>query len=85
MQYVLEHGRPHDRTLVISKLYGQILILARHKFASNVCEKALVCADPETRRRLIDEILVTKPDGVTPITGMMKNQYASASFILSKN
>ncbi|KAG6900881.1 hypothetical protein C0993_009999 [Termitomyces sp. T159_Od127] len=77
MQYVLEHGKPHDRTLVISKLYGQILVLARHKFASNVCEKALACADPDTRRRLIDEILVTKPDGVTPITGMMKDQYAN--------
>ncbi|KNZ71768.1 Pumilio like protein [Termitomyces sp. J132] len=77
MQYILEHGRPHDKMLIIAKIHGQILILARHKFASNVCEKALVCADPETRRRLIDEILTTKPDGVTPITGMMKDQYAN--------
>ncbi|KAG6890682.1 hypothetical protein C0995_005054 [Termitomyces sp. Mi166 len=77
MQYILEHGRPHDRTQAISKLQGQILTLARHKFASNVCEKALVCANPETRRRLIDEILVTQPDGVLPITGMMRDQYAN--------
>ncbi|KAG6866930.1 hypothetical protein C0991_003846 [Blastosporella zonata] len=77
MQYVLEKGRLHDKTFVISKLTGQILTLARHKFASNVCEKALVCADPEICRKLIDEILVVRPDGITPITSMIKDQYAN--------
>ncbi|KAG6818099.1 hypothetical protein H0H87_000003 [Tephrocybe sp. NHM501043] len=77
MQYVLEKGKPHDKVLVISKLTGQILVLARHKYASNVVEKAFVSADTETRRKLIDEILVVRPDGVTPITGMMKDQYAN--------
>ncbi|KAF8077930.1 armadillo-type protein [Lyophyllum atratum] len=77
VQYVLEHGKPHDRALIISKLHGQILPLARHKFASNVCEKALVCADAETRRKLIEEIITVRPDGVSPITGMMKDQYAN--------
>ncbi|KAG5642962.1 hypothetical protein DXG03_001844 [Asterophora parasitica] len=77
VQYILEHGKPHDRALVISKLHGQILMMARHKFASNVCEKALVCADAESRRRLIDEIITLKPDGVSPITSMMKDQFAN--------
>lgn len=52
--------------------------MARHKFASNVCEKALVCADPESRRILIDEIMTGAQDsGVSPIVAMMKDQYAS--------
>ncbi|GLB34937.1 putative pumilio-family RNA binding repeat [Lyophyllum shimeji] len=77
VQYVLEKGKPHDKALMISKLHGQILLLARHKFASNVCEKALVCADAETRRKLIEEIITMRPDGVTPITSMMKDQFAN--------
>lgn len=77
IQYILEHGKPHDRVLIISRLHGQILLMARHKFASNVCEKALVCADADTRRKLIDEIITLKPDGVSPITSMMKDQFAN--------
>jgi len=62
---------------VISKLCGQVLHLARHKFASNVVEKALVCADTNSRRMLIDEIMTVKQEGVSPIITMMKDQFAS--------
>lgn len=51
--------------------------MARHKFASNVCEKALVTADSETRRLLIEEIMTPKQDGPNPIMTMMKDQFAS--------
>lgn len=54
-----------------------MLNMARHKFASNVCEKALVMADPESRHILIDEILTPKHDGVSPVLSMMKDQFAS--------
>lgn len=77
MQYVLEYGKQHDRALVISKLRGQMLHMSRHKFASNVCEKALLTADPESRRALIQEIMASKQDGISPIATMMKDQYAS--------
>jgi pumilio RNA-binding family len=83
VQFVLEHGTPHDRSLIVAKLRGQMLNMARHKFASNVCEKALVTADPENRRFLIDEIMSPKQDGVSPVTTMMKDQFAS-EFILRK-
>jgi hypothetical protein len=62
---------------VISKISGQILHLARHKFASNVIEKALVSADMNSRRMLIDEIMTAKSDGTSPVVTMMKDQYAS--------
>lgn len=53
--------------------------MAKHKFASNVCEKALVMADSEHRRLLIDEMMTPKQDGVSPIVAMMKDQFASTS------
>lgn len=77
VQFVLEHGKPHDRAIVISKLRGQMLHMARHKFASNVCEKALVTADSENRRLLIEEMMAPRPDGLSPVLAMMKDQYAS--------
>ncbi|EIW85172.1 ARM repeat-containing protein [Coniophora puteana RWD-64-598 SS2] len=77
VQFVLEKCQPHDRSLVITKLRGQLLNMARHKFASNVCEKALVTANYDERRTLIDEIITPKADGVSPIVSMMKDQYAN--------
>ena len=56
--------------------------MARHKFASNVCEKALQIADPENRRLLIDEIMTPKQDHGNPIGTMMRDQFASQCFIL---
>ena len=53
--------------------------MARHKFASNVCEKALVMADSESRHALIEEIMTPKHDGVSPVLAMMKDQFASKS------
>jgi pumilio RNA-binding family len=84
IQYVLEHGRPQDRALVISKLCGQVLHLARHKFASNVVEKALVCADANSRRMLIDEMMTPKQEGINPIIAMMKDQFASTRRLHSR-
>lgn len=48
--------------------------MARHKFASNVCEKALVCAPREEREMLIDELLI-KPEGSVAL--LMKDQYGN--------
>lgn len=67
---------------MISKLRGQMLNMSRHKFASNVCEKALVTADFESRRLLIEEMMSPKQDGVSPIVTMMKDQFASKSILL---
>ena len=80
VQFVIEHGSPTDKALVLNQMRGQILALARHKFASNVCEKALVFADSETRAHLIDEIMMPTADGVSPLVIMMKDQFASTCF-----
>ncbi|KAJ7219321.1 armadillo-type protein [Mycena pura] len=79
IQYILEHGRPDDRALIIAQLRGRMLYMARHKFASNVCEKALTFGDTDARRMLIEEIMASasKPDGITPIAALMKDQFGN--------
>ena len=69
----------------MTKLRGQMFNMARHKFASNVCEKALVMADSESRHALIEEMMTPKHDGVSPVLSMMKDQFAStcaSSFVV---
>lgn len=56
--------------------------MARHKFASNVCEKALTYADSENRYLLIEELMAPRPDGLSPIVALMRDQYASKSHIV---
>jgi pumilio RNA-binding family len=57
-----------------------MLAMAKHKFASNVCERALITADPESRRQLVDEIIMPMQDGTSPVVIMMKDQFASELF-----
>ncbi|KAK7020574.1 kinesin heavy chain [Favolaschia claudopus] len=84
IQFILEQGRSEDKALIVAQLRGRLLFMARHKFASNVCEKALLNANPDARRALIDEIMAppSKPDAVSPIVIMMKDQYGN--YVLQK-
>lgn len=77
IQFVLEHGQLDDCANIVNRLRGQMLHMSRHKFASNVVEKALVMADTASRRALIDEIMTPRPDGSSPVVSMMKDQFAS--------
>ncbi|KAJ7786780.1 armadillo-type protein [Mycena olivaceomarginata] len=78
IQCILETGRPEDKASVIAELRGRLLFMARHKLASNVCEKALAHADPEARHALIEEIMgsPSKPDA-TRIAVMIKDAYGN--------
>jgi pumilio RNA-binding family len=77
VQFVLERGQPSDRNHVIGLLRGQLLGMASHKFASNVCEKALVHSARADRDALIGEILAPRSDGSTAVGFMIKDQYAN--------
>ncbi|EXC16098.1 Pumilio-4-like protein [Morus notabilis] len=48
--HVLEHGKPHERTAIITKLTGQIVQMSQQKFASNVIEKCLTFGTPVERQ-----------------------------------
>ena len=77
MQFLCENGEQKDRAVVVEKLRGHMLTMSKHKFASNVVEKAIVTADSAGRELLIDEIMLTGEEGQDTITLMMKDQYAS--------
>jgi pumilio RNA-binding family len=53
----LEHGKPEECSAIIQKLSGQVVILSKQKFASNVIEKCLAHGTPEERDSLIGEII----------------------------
>jgi pumilio RNA-binding family len=77
IQSIIQQGRPQDKSPVISKICGNLIQLAQHKSASIVCEKALICADADTRRLLINEIMTPQLDGQSPVLIMVKDLYAS--------
>ncbi|KAI0341615.1 ARM repeat-containing protein [Trametopsis cervina] len=77
IQFVLESGTEQDRMAIITQIRGRILQMSRHKFASNVCEKALITADSENRAQMIEEMMRVRQDGSSPVVSMMKDQYAN--------
>jgi pumilio RNA-binding family len=54
---VLKHGKPEERSAIIQKLSGQVVILSKLKYASNVIEKCLEFGTLEERDSLIGEII----------------------------
>lgn len=56
-QHVLEHGKPDERSVIISKLTGRIVQMSQQKFASNVIEKCLIFGDLQERKLLVNEML----------------------------
>jgi pumilio RNA-binding family len=76
VQHVLEHGKPHERTCIITQLVGLIVQMSQQKFASNVVEKCLTFGSPEERQMLVDEMLGTTDEN-EPLQAMMKDQFAN--------
>lgn len=78
IQFILEQGHDEDKAIVVSQIQGNLVNLAHHKYASNVCEKALICTDSASREMLINEMMaVRSPNTESPILIMAKDQYAS--------
>ena len=63
IQHILEKGRPQDKASVVESIKDKILVLSRHKFASNVVEKCITCSQPVDREVLFTEILSPGMDG----------------------
>lgn len=75
-QHVLERGKAHERSQIISKLSGHVVQLSQHKFASNVVEKCLEHAGTAEREVLIQEIVLHN-EGTDNLLTMMKDQFAN--------
>lgn len=57
IQHILENGRPQDKAKIIERMKGHVLLMAQHKFASNVVEKCLVYGTRAQCRELIMEVM----------------------------
>ncbi|KAF9212168.1 mRNA binding protein puf3 [Podila verticillata] len=77
IQHILERGKAAEKSLVVSKVVGQVLVLSKHKFASNVVEKCVAYGSKTDRQRLIEEVITSRPDGSSPLVLMMKDQFAN--------
>ncbi|KAK1588229.1 hypothetical protein Q3G72_021157 [Acer saccharum] len=76
VQHVLEHGKPHERSIIIEELAGKIVQMSQQKFASNVVEKCLTFGGPVERQLLVNEMLGTTDEN-EPLQAMMKDQFAN--------
>ncbi|XAR60637.1 hypothetical protein NMG60_11034091 [Bertholletia excelsa] len=76
VQHVLEHGKPHERSIIIKELAGKIVQMSQQKFASNVVEKCLTFGDPSERQLLVNEMLGSTDEN-EPLQAMMKDQFAN--------
>uniref|UniRef100_A0A8R7P9D5 PUM-HD domain-containing protein n=1 Tax=Triticum urartu TaxID=4572 RepID=A0A8R7P9D5_TRIUA len=69
----LQYGKPEERSSIIQKLKGQVVILSQQKYASNVIEKCLAYGTPEERDVLMRDFFYCGQTFQTP----MKNQFGN--------
>lgn len=78
VQYLLEFGTDEDRSRIVVKINQRFFELARHKFASNVCEKALIKANEKDKEMLIYRLIDRSDEAsVDGIPSLMKDQFGS--------
>jgi hypothetical protein len=59
--------------------------VARHKFASNVIEKALQYGDLAQRKSMIEELIGEQPDGTNQIPKLLKDAYGNFPVQVSRS
>ncbi|WWC69214.1 uncharacterized protein I206_103151 [Kwoniella pini CBS 10737] len=77
VQSVIIVGKPEDRDKVIKEIKGRVIPFARHKFASNVVEKAILNADESDRKLLIDELVGLKEDGTNQVGMLLRDAFGN--------
>ncbi len=78
VQHVLKRSSPALRARVAGAMKGNLLVLAKHKFASNVVEQCFTTADAAVRGVMLDEIIGPHTDAMrSPLVAMVRDQYAN--------
>jgi mRNA-binding protein PUF3 len=77
VQHVIQHGKAEDQASLILLVTNQVLALSKHKFASNVVERSIVCGSTEQRQAIVAKIVALDADGSSPLQLMMKDQYGN--------
>lgn len=57
VQYILDIAEPTFTEPICQVFLGNIVLLSKQKFSSNVIEKCIRCANDDTRRQIISEIV----------------------------
>ena len=60
IQYILDLKIPDVSTIVGSELLGNLLVLSKEKFSSNVIEKCLESTSADIRSQMVAEIMKAK-------------------------
>ncbi|KAG9384779.1 mRNA binding protein Pumilio 2 [Pyrenophora tritici-repentis] len=76
-QHVIEHGLPEDRAKIVSLIKAQFLMFSKHKFASNVVERCLICGDDAQRRQLVAVVLSKNERGETNVMNLLRDGYGN--------
>ncbi|KAI8943426.1 hypothetical protein NX059_001436 [Plenodomus lindquistii] len=77
VQHVIEHGLPEDRAKIVHLIKAQFLTFSKHKFASNVVERCLVCGDDSQRHALVSTVIAKNDRGETNILNLLKDGYGN--------
>ncbi|EAU88525.2 pumilio [Coprinopsis cinerea okayama7 len=82
IQHILQDGKTSEKEEIFHQIRGRVLRLARHKYASNVLEKALTHAPPLIRHAIIEEMLTTVKGFPKGVWQLMNDQYGN--YVLQK-
>ncbi len=63
----------HIQFIIIS----QLLTFSKHKFASNVVEKSIQCAEASQRAEILRILTTPNDKGESPLLGLMRDQYGN--------
>lgn len=77
VQHVIEHGLDEDRGKMITLIKNQFLIFSKHKFASNVVERCLVCGTDAERRELVSTVITKNERGENSLLNLLKDGYGN--------
>ncbi|KAF2854913.1 ARM repeat-containing protein [Plenodomus tracheiphilus IPT5] len=77
IQHVIEHGLPEDRAKIVSLIKAQFLHFSKHKFASNVVERCLVCGNDSQRNTLVSTVISKNDRGESNILNLLKDGYGN--------
>ncbi|KAF2818502.1 ARM repeat-containing protein [Ophiobolus disseminans] len=77
VQHVIEHGLPEDRAKILALIKADYLNFSKHKFASNVVERCLVCGNDEQLRELVDAFVAKNDRGENNLLLLLRDGYGN--------
>ena len=77
IQHIIEQGKPEDKAKALQVVQAQILMFSKHKYASNVVERAIRFATDEQRRSIVSQLTTLSADGSSTLQSLIKDQFGN--------